>query len=325
LHRVLAEGLRRKAARGGPRAVVYCAENNNHAAEILERAVLAEVPETERAAVAARVRFLNTVVGKMSGILTDPREIRAAGLATLSAEDGRAFLVEAFNRILIAKIQFPDGAPFERGLRVFEEKPNLLPFEEAKLFGHNATHALAAALALTVGLETMAELPRVAGMIEFLRAAFLEESGAALIAKYQGVDPLFTPAGFRAYAEDLLARMTNPHLLDRAERVGRDPRRKLAWDDRLIGTMRLALSQGIEPERYALGAAAALWQLDGSFLDSSAPARKWLEPLWAEAPADRGEQERVLALVEAARERLARWRAAHCPNLADFLGEYRGS
>jgi len=313
LHRVLAEGLRRKAAQGGPRAVVYTAENNNCAAEILERAVLGEIPEAERAALAARVRFLNTVVGKMSGILTDPREIRAAGLATVSAEDNRAFLVEAFNRILITKIQFPEGAPFARGLRVFEEKTDLLPFEEAKLHGHNATHALAAYLALALGLETIAELPRVEEMMDFLRAAFIDESGAALIKKYQGFDPLFTAEGYRAYAEDLLARMTNPHLLDRAERVGRDPRRKLAWDDRLIGTMRLALSQGIQPERYALGAAAALLHLDPSFLPSDRPAQAWLEPLWREAKVDPRERERVLELVEAARVRLARWRADRRP------------
>ena len=40
LHRLLAEGLRRKAASDGPAAVVYAAENHNHAAEILEAAAL---------------------------------------------------------------------------------------------------------------------------------------------------------------------------------------------------------------------------------------------------------------------------------------------
>src|SRR3990172_193254 len=67
LHRILAQGLRKKAAVGGPRAVVYTAENHNHAAEILEEKVLQEVPAAERKAVSAQVRFLNTVIGKMSG------------------------------------------------------------------------------------------------------------------------------------------------------------------------------------------------------------------------------------------------------------------
>ncbi len=69
IHRILAQGLRRKAAGGGPRAVVYAAENHNHAAEILEAAVFDEIPSDEKPAVRERVRFLNTVIGKMSGVL----------------------------------------------------------------------------------------------------------------------------------------------------------------------------------------------------------------------------------------------------------------
>ena len=52
IHRLLAEGLRRKAAAQGPRAIVYAAENHNHAAEILEARVLEEIPENERERVA---------------------------------------------------------------------------------------------------------------------------------------------------------------------------------------------------------------------------------------------------------------------------------
>ena len=147
IHRMLAQGLRRKAESGGPRAVIYAAENHNHAAEILEEAVLGEIPAHERPRVRAHVRFLNTVIGKMSGLVSDPEEIRERGLATVTPRLPRAFLVEAFNRILISRINFgetvPDGA-FRRGITIFEEKDNLLPFEEAKLYGHNATHALAA-------------------------------------------------------------------------------------------------------------------------------------------------------------------------------------
>lgn len=89
-------------------------------------------------------------------------------------------------------------------------------------------------------------------------AAFLEESGVALVKKYAGIDPLFTPDGFKTYVEDLMKRMLNPWLRDQVERVIRDPRRKLGWNDRLIGAMRLCLSQGIQPNHFAAGAQAAL-------------------------------------------------------------------
>ena len=90
----------------GPRAVIYAAENNNHAAEILEQAVLAEIPVGEQENVRAKVRFLNTVVGKMSGVKTDAAEIEAQDLSLITPVSDSAFLVEAFNHILISKIRF---------------------------------------------------------------------------------------------------------------------------------------------------------------------------------------------------------------------------
>ncbi|OIO97142.1 MAG: hypothetical protein AUK03_02930 [Anaerolineae bacterium CG2_30_64_16] len=313
LHRVLTAGLRRKATRRGPRAVVYTAENHNHAAELLAAAVLDEIPAGERDAVRARVRFLNTVIGKMSGVVTDPAEVRARGLTPITPGGSRAFLVEAFNRILISQIRFEErGAepPFRRGLAVFEEKPDLLPFEEAKLYGHNATHAVAAYVGMILGVPRIAELCDVPGMMAFLRAAFVEESGAALIRRHAGVDPLFTPEGYAAYADDLLARMTNPYLGDTADRVGRDPARKLGWDDRLVGTMRVALSAGITPRRYALGAAAALATIHPALLERDAPAEALLTPLWREAAPAASEQQRVVDLVGDGLQLLRSWRAA---------------
>jgi mannitol-1-phosphate 5-dehydrogenase len=333
IHRLLAEGLRRKAARSGPPCVIYAAENHNHAAEILEAHVQAEIPAGERDAVRARTRFLNTVIGKMSGVLSDADEILQLGLAPVTPGARRAFLVEAFNRILITRIRFDVAQPpsavragegvcathFRRGIEVFEEKDDLLPFEEAKLYGHNATHALAAYVGAALGVPTIAALRDVPGVLPFLHAAFLQESGGALIRKHSGLDPLFTPQGYAVYADDLLQRMMNPFLRDTVERVGRDPRRKLGWDDRLIGTMRLALSQGIAPRRYAFGAAAALGVLAPTNLALGAPsAAAILQPLWKGAKANAAEREQVLALVEEARERLRAWRAAGCPELEPF-------
>ncbi len=320
LHRLLAEGLRLKTRAGGPRAVVYAAENHNHAAEILEEAVFNVIPSEEREAVRAQVRFLNTVIGKMSGVIATQEELEAAGLLPVTPGSPRAFLVEAFNRILISRIDFGPGAdPFQRGIRVFEEKADLLPFEEAKLYGHNATHALAAYIGSLLGVERIADLRRQPDVMTFLRTAFIEESGAALIRKYRGLDPLFTPEGYAAYADDLLERMTNPYLRDTVERVGRDPARKLGWDDRLIGTMRLAHHQGIRPIRYALGTAAAL-----SVMQNRAPAEindpdATLDALWGESAPEMNERRAVLALIHTALEYLRDWSATGRPPLEPFL------
>ncbi len=322
LHRLLAQGLRRKAAIGGPRAVVYTAENHNRAAEILEEKVRGEIPACERETALSRVRFLNTVIGKMSGTITDQADIKAWGLATVTPGCGRAFLVEAFNRILISRIRFDQREgepPFRRGIAVFEEKDDLLPFEEAKLYGHNATHALAAYVGAFRGAARISDLRGLPGMPAFLRAAFVEESGESLIRKHAGIDPLFTREGYAAYADDLLERMMNPFLHDTVERVGRDPQRKLGWDDRLVGTMRTALRHGVKPLRYAVGAAAALVALDPRRWESDAPAGDLLEPQWRGSAPSAAECAAVVSLVEEGREILKRWRAARYPDLETFI------
>jgi mannitol-1-phosphate 5-dehydrogenase len=232
--------------------IIYAAENHNHAAEIL----LDHLKQKLDAEKLQGVQVLNTVIGKMSGVITDPAEIKRLGLETVTPNFPRAILVEEFNRILVSQITLPG---YRRGIDVFIEKPDLLPFEEAKLYGHNAIHALIAYLADRKGMDNVAQAGNDSEIMQTARQAFIEESGAALIQRYKSLnDPLFTPAGYQAYADDLLQRMVNPNLNDLVSRVGRDHLRKLSYDDRLYGTMHLALRYHVEPKCLALGAAAGI-------------------------------------------------------------------
>jgi mannitol-1-phosphate 5-dehydrogenase len=248
----------------GPQpTILYAAENNNHAAEILT--------DRLRAAGAGLEQFqaLNTVIGKMSGVITDPETIAAMELACITPRSGRAILIEEFNRILVSRVELAD---FRRGIEVFEEKPDLLPFEEAKLYGHNAIHAVMGYLADLRGYRTISQVVGDEEILTVARRAFLDESGPALIARHAGLgDPLFTPAGWREYAEDLLERMVNPNLNDLVERVGRDHVRKLGWDDRIYGTMRRALDAGLSPTCLAQGAAAGVRSMVGRANELTSP------------------------------------------------------
>lgn len=289
---VLADGLALRARRADRRqSILYAAENHNHAAEILEECLarrLAIAPAELR----GQIQCLNTVIGKMSGIVADETQITAQGLARMTGNSGRCVLVETFNRILISKINYPG---FRRGIEVFEERADLLPFEEAKLYGHNATHALLGYLARAEQCVYMADLSAYPLILETARRAFIDESGRALCRRHAGIDPLFTEDGYSAYAEDLLERMLNPFLRDAVERVVRDPRRKLGWDDRLIGAMRLALSQGIKPVGYAQGAKAALAMLRE--MESGRSDKLLLDDVWADARPDVREKERIMELL----------------------------
>lgn len=313
---ILAAGLVQKVQTNGPLAVVYAAENHTHAAPLLAEAVLGMTPPSLHDAVRSRVQFLDTIIGKMSGA---PEE--ATGLAELAPGLDRAYLVEAFNRILINQIARPGRASadlpldpawaaYRRGIEVFVEKADLLPFAEAKLYGHNASHALAAYLAHLLGFTRIDQLRQRPDLLRFVETALVEESGAALIARYAGVDPLFTPAGFADYARDLLARMVNPYVRDTVARVGRDPLRKLGWDDRLVGAMRRALQVGVEPWRYAWGAAAALDWLDVP-MERTVP---FLATLWAQSAAG-DEVSALSAWIVQARVSLHGWRTQGCPAL----------
>ena len=246
---LIADGLKNSTAKA---KIVYTAENNNHAAEILEKAVVQKIDTLSE----KPVQFLNTVIGKMSRVVTYPAEIAELKLKTIAPRMDRAFLVEQFNQILVSRTRIPDFRP---GIEVFIEKDDLLAFEEAKLYGHNAIHSLLGFIAAVKGYVKMTELKDDQEIMQIGRAAFLQECGVALIKKYAFLgDELFSEAGFRVSAEDLLERMTNPYLGDTVVRVVRDVVRKLGLNGRIFGTMQLALEYGIEPTNMALGAMAGI-------------------------------------------------------------------
>ncbi len=271
---LLADGLARRDL--SKPAIIYAAENHNHAAEILSERLAVRLS----AEALANVQALNTVVGKMSGVITDAETIARLKLAPLTPSATRAVLVERFNHILVSRVTL-EG--FQRGIEVFVEKDDLLPFEEAKLYGHNAIHALIGYLAWRRGMTTMAEAARHDDIMATARAAFMDESGAALVKKYAHIrDPLFTADGYRAYANDLIERMINPHLNDLILRVTRDSRRKLGYNDRLFGTMQLALAEGIRPVHMAKGAAAGVICLKESVPQSRDEVDTTLRDVWGQ-------------------------------------------
>ena len=113
--------------------------------------------------------------------------------------------------------------------------------------------------------------------------------------------------------------MMNPFLMDTIERVTRDTRRKLGWNDRLIGTIRLALTQGVKPHRYAFGAAAALASLNPSILDGKTPIKPTLNSIWLDSIFPKDEKDIVIALIKDAMHKLKDWRDLGYPNIGTIF------
>ena len=256
---LIADGLQRRKNNA---AIVYAAENHNHAAEILEEAVARRLCPHGRDARDAmgkmpmlRVQFLNTVIGKMSQVVTDPHEIAERGLTPIAPGIDRAFLVEEFNRILVSKTAIPDFTP---GIDVFVEKDDLLPFEEAKLYGHNAIHALLGFVGTLKGYTKMTQIKGDAALI--VRPArrscgVRRRPGPQVrLPRRRPVHRDRLPALCRGPVE----RITNPYLADTTARASRDVVRKLGTADRIFGTMALAREHGIEPKNMAMGALAGI-------------------------------------------------------------------
>ena len=223
------------------RRYIYTSENSTTAAADLKAAMGVEYPETY---------YLDTVIGKMSKVF-------AAGeseLPTLTPGFAKGHLVEAFNTI------YTSSAPGieEVGIQNLFAKADLVPFEEAKLYGHNANHLLLALLAAERGCTSMSEAAKFPEIVEYTLQALLQESGAALCKKYAGVDEYFEPANWEAWARELVRRMISPLLSDAIARVARDLTRKLGWEDRLIGAIRLCQAQGVPCPRLLHGAQIAL-------------------------------------------------------------------
>ncbi|MFQ5612134.1 MAG: hypothetical protein ACE5H9_08370 [Anaerolineae bacterium] len=123
---------------------------------------------------------------------------------------------------------------------------------QRKLYIFSAGHAAVAYLGYLKGyhyIHTAIRDPEI-------RVAAL----AAMAEGQRGLAARYGPevAGDESDLMQIVARFENAALNDPITRVGRDPKRKLGADDRLLGAARLAEEAGIRPEKLVLVAAAAL-------------------------------------------------------------------
>ncbi len=233
--------------------IIYTSENHNYAAEIL----LSKITEASGGLQPKMTQIVNTVIGKMGGMIQDLNTIQLLDLDLMTPGSSRAILVEEFNSIIISRIRLKG---YKRGIEVFQEKDDLLPFEEAKLYGHNAVHSMLGFFAYLRKYKFMSDIRNDKQLYQLGEKAFQDECGAFLLKKYRHLnEPLFTKAGFDFYGSDLLKRMTNPFLRDEVARICRDPQRKLLYHDRFLGTIREAFLQNISAKIIARAVIAGIY------------------------------------------------------------------
>jgi mannitol-1-phosphate 5-dehydrogenase len=237
---LIAEGMRQRADFGvkKPINLIIC-ENLPRASNVFKKYLLREIESEYRDYLDSHLGLVEAVVSRMVPVI--PLEIRK--------KNPTFIMVEEYSILPVDKKGFKEKIPKIKGMVPYE---NLHPYEEQKLFIHNAGHAICAYLGYLKGYKYIYQAIEDNQIHKIVRAA-LEESGKALIKKHG-----FTPAEEKSHIEDLIERFANRALGDTIARVGRDPIRKLGPDERLIGSAKLALQYGTIPENISKGIAAAL-------------------------------------------------------------------
>lgn len=129
---------------------------------------------------------------------------------------------------------------------------NLDAYIERKLFTLNTAHAVTAYLGHLRGYDTIEQCIADPEILEIVRAV-MAENGAVLVKKF-GLDA----EEHAAYCEKIVKRFRNYYLNDIITRIGRDPLRKLAANDRLIAPLKTAFNYGLPADNLLLGIGAAL-------------------------------------------------------------------
>jgi len=142
-------------------------------------------------------------------------------------------------------------APIVPKVKGMDLTGDLDAYVERKIFTLNCGHAIAAYLGYIKRYTTVDEAIQDPQIYSVVRGA-MEEGGAALVKKHN-----FDSAAHAAYIESILKRIADRNLADAVVRVGRQPLRKLAPTDRLVGPANLARMYGLPVDNLMRGIAAA--------------------------------------------------------------------
>ncbi|MBO7091046.1 MAG: hypothetical protein J6W23_04620 [Victivallales bacterium] len=247
----LAAGLALRAKRNLPPINVIVCENLHGAPEYLRGLLEQSIPEEAKSYLAEKTGLVETVIGRMV----------PAPTPEMRAEDIGWIKVEPYKELPVKRSGFVVPIPDIVAMTPYDDFD---VFGARKLYVHNCGHALMSYVAYQRGYEYAYEALEDNEIRAFMLAG-LRESVDGICAKFKA-----DRAWLYAHVDDLLKRFANRSLGDTVYRLGRDPIRKLAAEDRLVGAANLAVEGGGRPVHLAWGIAAAL--LFNPADDPSAPA-----------------------------------------------------
>lgn len=230
---LIAKGLKRRVGSHKPKITVMACENAMMGTNILVKAMLAtgEITADELNEVGV---YPNTAVDR---VVFDGHHHGKDGI-----EIGDAY------ELSIEKNKLADTNT--QPIKNAEYVENLEMYLQRKIYMINCGHAISAYLGQANGYKTVQEVLKAPQLLEQVKAAMMESAGA-LEKKYG-----FEHTTLVTYMNKMFVkRMTTPGLSDPVERVGREPIRKLAANDRIIGPVLQCEAYKLANEHLLRGAA----------------------------------------------------------------------
>ena len=234
----LAKAVGARIAAGRPPLDVLLAENLHDASGIVHALLAERLPALSPGVLDAQVGLMETSIGRMIPV-PDPARL---------ADEPTAVFVEPY-KMLPYDAAARRGAPLDVPGLVADLSVPFAFYGDRKLYVHNMGHCAAAYLGELVGATMIADTIAVPGIRYLVRAAMVE-SAAALSSRYGVALP-----GLLAHVDDLLHRFGNRATGDTVERVGREPLRKFAKGDRLLGALDLVAAEGLPGHHVSVAVA----------------------------------------------------------------------
>lgn len=234
--RPIAMGIEKRAKQNKPPLNIIICENLIGADSYLKELIIKEIPNLKEY-VESNVGFVEASIGRMVPVVPEEKK----------NGNPLAVFVEPYNILPVDKDAFKGEIPSVENL--YPYTPFNL-FIQRKLFMHNMSHALSAYLGYLQGKEYIYQTMQDY-RIRYVASKALIQSALALTKENSvKIDALID------HADNLLYRFTNKALKDTVERVGKDTRRKLSGNDRLIGALKLAEKHNVDANYICIGISA---------------------------------------------------------------------
>ena len=236
--RTVAAGLARRLADplAEPLNIIVC-ENLKDAAHFFRGLVQEALPAELHTALAQKVGFVETVIGRMVPLLTPEQR----------ALDPSFIVAEPYKELPVDRQGFVGPVPDIVGLEACD---HFGAYVARKLYIHNGGHAVLAYLGYLRGYFYGYQALEDPAIRPLLEEAWME-ARTGIVAAYSA-----SPEWLEAHISDLRRRFANRALGDTVVRLARDPLRKLAPEDRLVGAARLAERAGVQPRALSWAIAA---------------------------------------------------------------------